>query len=399
MELKLGELLVKEKLITPEQLEEALKSQIIYGVRLGSSLIEMGYVEEDALARVLSEKLGVPYVGSEQLSDIPKEIIRDFSRAMVIKYRVVPFKLERNRLGLAMTDPGDFKAIEEIAFITGHVVQPYIAPDVHISHAQAKYYRVSGNEALYQKAAADMMRKSNPSESKEPATISIQAVAENGELLHVTIPAEFEDFASLNEVLDDESFLEINSPPLIKHFSNLNEAQVYESSHKPGEREIYTVEQLCHDIARACSRDEVADVFIRYLGQEFFTGALFILRGTVAVGWRGITNGVREDGVSDLSLLLSKPSIIRDVVETRTFYLGSLINTPENRQILETLELSSDASLFVVPVLMLNKVVVVVLVSAEMDDLSARLSELQNLVKKVSLAFEMLIIKKKILMP
>lgn len=379
MELKLGELLIKEKLITPEQLEEALKSQIVYGVRLGSSLIEMGYVDEDTLARVLSDKLGVPYVGSEQLAEIPKEIIRDFSRAMVIKYRVVPFKLERNRLGLAMTDPNDFQAIEEIAFITGHVVQPYIAPDVHISHAQAKYYRVSGNEALYQKAA-DLRRTVNVSETEQPATISIPAVAENGELLNVIIPAEFEDFASLNDELAEESPAQFHN----RHTEK---------------KEIYTVEQLSRDFAGALSRDNVADVFIRYLGQEFSTGALFILRGTVAVGWRGVRNGATPVGFSDVSLLLSKPSVLRDVVETRTFSLGSLINTPENRQILDALSLPSDASLFVVPVLMLNKVVVIVLVSAELDDLSLRLNELQTLVKKVSLAFEMLIIKKKILMP
>jgi hypothetical protein len=374
MQLKLGELLIKEKLITTDQLEEALQCQTVYGVRLGSSLIEMGYLDEDSLARVLSEKLGVPYVGNEQLSDIPKEVIRDFSRAMVIKYRVVPFKLERNRLGLAMADPNDFKAIEEIAFITGHVVQPFIAPDVRISHAQAKYYRVSGNEALYQQTA-ELVRKEASPENGQPSTISIPVVAENGELLNVILPAEFEDFASLNEVLDEET------------------------PRQPEEqREHFTVERLSHHFAGARSREEVADGFIRYLGQEFTTGALFILRGTVAVGWRGVSSGVVPDGFSELSLLLSKPSVLRDVVETRTFSLGCLINTPENRQILDALQLASDASLFVVPVVMLNKVVVVVLVSAEMDDLSARLSELQSLVRKVSLAFEMLIIKKKILM-
>lgn len=379
MELKLGELLIREKLITPDQLEEALQSQTVYGVRLGSSLIEMGYLDEDALARVLSDKLGVPYVDSEQLSAIPREVIRDFSRAMVIKYRVVPFKLERNRLGLAMTDPNDFRAIEEIAFITGHVVQPFIAPDVHISHAQARYYRVSANEELYEQVG-EMRRQQGSSETEQPATVSIPAVAENGDLLNVIIPAEFEDFASLNEDLDEQA----ESAP--------------EISWQLEEPETYTAERLSLDFAGAHSRDDVADVCIRYLGQEFATGALFLLRGNVAVGWRGVSNGAALETISDLSLLLSKPSVVRDVVETRTFSLGSLINTPENRQILDTLALPSDASLFVVPVLMLNKVVVVVLVSAERDDLGSRLNDLQSVVKKVSLAFEMLIIKKKILM-
>ena len=75
-----------------------------------------------------------------------------------------------------------------------------------------------------------------------------------------------------------------------------------------------------------------------------------------------------------------------------------LANTHENRQILKRLGISPEKSLLVLPVIMLNKVVAVVLVTADMDDLGRRLAELQRLVRKASLAFEMLIIKNKILM-
>ncbi len=78
--------------------------------------------------------------------------------------------------------------------------------------------------------------------------------------------------------------------------------------------------------------------------------------------------------------------------------MGTLINTPENRQILNVLRLRFETSLLVLPVVMLNKVVAVVLVTADMDALGRRLGELQKLVRKASLAFDMLIIKNKILM-
>jgi len=133
MALKLGELLLKEKMVTPGQLEEALKNHVVYGIRLGSSLVEMGYVDEDALAQLLSRKLGVPCVGRKELAAVPKGLIRDFPRSLVEAHSVVPLKLEGNRLSLAMADPTDFKAIEEVGFVTGHVVQPYIAPDFQIS--------------------------------------------------------------------------------------------------------------------------------------------------------------------------------------------------------------------------------------------------------------------------
>ena len=373
MALKLGELLLKENMITQDQLDEGLKNQMIYGIKLGSSLIEMGYVNENALASLLSRKLGVPCIGSKELISIPREVIQKLSRDLVEKFYVVPFKLERNRLSLAMSDPTDFKAIEEIGFITGHVIQPFIAADVYISRALAKYYHFSFREARYQQIS-DLWRKKRVSEPAEPATITIPSFSETGELLNVTIPAEFEGFANMpdDELVDMYLLSE-----------NLDK---------------YTVDQLSLDFAAARSRDDVANVFINYLGQEFTVGALFIVRGNAAVGWRGVSSNEKIAGFGDLSLLLSKPSVLRDIVENRNFSMGALINTPENSLILKALKIRPETSLLVLPVIMLNKVVAAVLVSADMDALGQKLAELQKLVRKASLAFEMLILKNKILM-
>ncbi len=373
MALKLGELLLKEKMVTPGQLEEGLKNQVVFGIRLGSSLVEMGYVDEDDLARLLSSKLGVPCVGRKELAAAPKALIRDFPRRLVETHHVVPLKLEGNRLSLAMTDPTDFKAIEEIGFVTGYVVQPYIAPDVEISWALAKHYRLVSAQIRYQ-MVAEQSRKTGASKPDKPATITMPGFSETGELLNVTIPLEFEGFAHLpGDELDD----------------------MYQPSEEAGR---YTVDRLSLDFAAARSRDDVANVFINYLGQEFSTGALFIVRNNRAVGWRGVSDGERVTGFADLNLLLSKPSVVRDVVESKNIAMGSLVYTPENRQILKVLNVSPETSLLVMPLVMLNKVVAVVLVTADMDALGRRMVDLQKLVRKASLAFEMLIIKNKILM-
>jgi hypothetical protein len=373
MALKLGELLLNEKMVTPGQLEEALKNQVVYGIKLGSSLVEMGYVDEEALARLLSRKLGVPCVGRKELAEVSRELIRNFPRNLVKEHHVVPLKLEGNRLSLAMTDPTDFKAIEEIGFVTGHVVQPYIAPDVQISWALATYYRFSSDQMRYQ-MVAEQRRKSDAAEPAKPATITMPGFSETGELLNVTIPAEFEGFAALHGDEQDDIF------------------------QWPEDAGRYTVDRLSMDFAAAGSRDDVANVFINYLGQEFTAGALFIVRGNRAVGWRGVSGGARVTGFADLNLLLSKPSVLREVIESRNFSMGSLVMTPENRQILKVLNIAPETSLLVLPVVMLNKVVAVVLVTADAEALGRRLTELQKLVRKASLAFEMLIIKNKILM-
>jgi hypothetical protein len=373
MTLKLGELLLREKMVTPGQLEEALKYQVVYGIRLGSSLVEMGYVDEDALAQLLGRKLGVPCVGRKELAAVPKELIRKFPRSLVEAHHVVPLKLEGNRLSLAMTDPTDFKAIEEVGFVTGHVVRPYIAPDVQISWALATYYRLSIGQMRYQ-MVAEQRRKTGAPKSAKPATITMPTFTETGELLNVTIPAEFQGFATLPGDEPDDP------------------CRLTEDVSR------YTVDRLSLDFAAARSRDDVANVFINYLGQEYISGALFIVRGNSAVGWRGVSGGERVAGFADLNLLLSKPSVLRDAVESRSFSMGTLAGTPENQQILRLLNIRPETSLLVLPVVMMNKVVAVVLVTADMDALGRRLTDLQKLVRKASLAFEMLIIKNNILM-
>ena len=373
MALKLGELLLKEKLITPDQLDEALKNQVIYGIKLGSSLIEMGYIGEEVLASFLSRKLGVPSVGRKELTALPKELLIKFPRHLVETYHVLPLKLEGNRLCLAMTDPTDFAALEEIGFVTGHVVQPFIAPDVQISRALAKYYQIISGEFRYQQLA-DQRRKSGSEAVVKPATMTMPSFSENGELLNVTIPIEFEGFASLPGNEPDDIYM------LSEDVSR------------------YTVDRVSLDFAGARTRDDVSNVFIKYLGQEFSAAALFLVRGNAAVGWRGVSGGEKVTDFADLSLLMSKPSVVRDVVDSRNFSMGTLINTPENRQILTILHIRPETSLLVLPIVMLNKVVAVVLVTADMDALGRRLVELQKLVRKASLAFEMLIIKNKILM-
>src|SRR5512133_861281 len=373
MALKLGELLLNAKMVTPGQLEEALKNQVVYGIRLGSSLVEMGCVDEEALAQLLSRKLGVPCVGRRELAAVPKELVRDFPRTLVEAHHVVPLRLEGNRLSLAMTDPTDFKAIDEIGFATGHVIQPFIAPDVQISRALAKYYQLSSGQARYQ-MVAEQHRKTGASGPASPATITIPTFSESGELLNVTVPAEFEGFVQLLGAEEDELY------------------------RLPADVSRYTVDRLSQDFAAAQTRDDVANVFINSLGQAFSAGALFIVRGNLVIGWRGVSGGERVSGFADLNLLLSKPSVLRDVVESRIFSMGTLVSTPENRQILKLLNIRPETSLLVLPVIMLHKVVAVVLVTADMDALSRRLAELQKLVRKASLAFDMLIIKNKILM-
>lgn len=376
MAIKLGELLLKEKLIAPEQLDEALKLQVIFGIKLGSSLVELGYITDEQLCTFLSSKLGVPFAGPRVFSAISQEVLAVVPAELAEKYRVMPIKVEGKKLALAMCDPTDFKAIDEVSFVTGCVVHSYIVPDVRMTAALSKYYHIRG-DIRYIRIEAEVASKRRTSprdpEIQKVETIEIPMVNESGELLNIKIPLEFEGFASYSDYPEDDSAV----------FAGIDR---------------YSVDQLSIDFASANNRDQVADVFIKYLGQEFIVGALFIIRNYTAIGWRGINAGNRIEDFDKLNIMLGKPSVLRDIFESQHFEIGTLIQTPENNELLMALAVTPRTPILVIPVIMHKKVVAAVVVSAEMDALGKRLQELQKLVYKASLAFEMLIIKNKILM-
>jgi hypothetical protein len=349
---------------------------VIFGIKLGSSLIELGFITDEQLCRFLSRKLGVPAVSPRAMEAVSPGVLALVPAELAEKYRVVPIRVDGKKLALAMEDPTDFKAIDEVAFVTGCVILPHIVPDIRITSALLKYYQIRG-DIRYLKIEGELANKRRNAPAAEAAkkagTIAIPMMSDSGELLNIEIPLEFEGFANIPG----------------------NDAD-YETA--MGGVERYSVDRLSIEFASATNRDKIANVFIKYLGQEFRVGALFIIRNNMAVGWRGITGGRRIEELESLHLSLSTPSVIGNVLETGQFSMGMLVQTPENVTLLKALKVGPDTPLLVLPIVMLKKVVAVVVVSAEMDALGKRLQELQKLVYKASLAFEMLIIKNKILM-
>src|SRR3990172_6425681 len=109
--------MVKEGLITNDQLAKALERQIIFGGRLGTNLVEMGAVSEETLARYLSKALGVPYADPEKFKDVPQEVRDALPPELAEKYTAFPIAKERSRLHLAMKDPKDMAALDDLQFI------------------------------------------------------------------------------------------------------------------------------------------------------------------------------------------------------------------------------------------------------------------------------------------
>ena len=137
---KLGQLLVARGWITVQQLTRALKNQNVAGGRLGTCLLEMDALSEELLLKGLAEQHGVPAAGPDDLRGIPDEVLELIPDKLARRLRSVPFRVESSRLDLAVTDPRNLSAQDEIAFASGKRVKVFVAPEIRILEALEKYY-------------------------------------------------------------------------------------------------------------------------------------------------------------------------------------------------------------------------------------------------------------------
>ncbi|MBI3804472.1 MAG: type IV-A pilus assembly ATPase PilB [Nitrospirae bacterium] len=136
---KLGKLLVNAQLITEDQLQKALLTQKKEGGRIGSVLVRLGFIEEAKLLKFLSQQYGTPAIDLSKL-EVDQAVVKLVPSEVVKKYLVVPVKRMGATLTLAMVDPSDVFAIDDIKFMTGYNVEPVIASESSIVEVIGKYY-------------------------------------------------------------------------------------------------------------------------------------------------------------------------------------------------------------------------------------------------------------------
>jgi type IV pilus assembly protein PilB len=143
---RLGELLVRRNLITPDQLRKALEDQKSNGSRLESALVKLGYIKEDELLSFLSAQYRVPSVKISKI-EVNPNVVKLVPSSVAKKHFIIPTNRVGTRLTLAMLDPSNIPVIDEVKFITGFRVEPVVASETEIIDAIKKYYGGGGNLA------------------------------------------------------------------------------------------------------------------------------------------------------------------------------------------------------------------------------------------------------------
>jgi type IV pilus assembly protein PilB len=147
MAVRIGELLLKEKRITAVQLQEALSYQKNHGGKLGANLVKMGIVKDDEITALLSKQYGVPSIALNQF-EIDPAVIKLVPAETARKYQIVPLSRAGATLTIAMTDPTNVFAMDDVKFMTGYNVEPVVASETAVTDSIDKYYGVGGGVAV-----------------------------------------------------------------------------------------------------------------------------------------------------------------------------------------------------------------------------------------------------------
>jgi type IV pilus assembly protein PilB len=136
---RLGELLVREKLISLQQLRQAQDEQRKTGQNLGATLAKLGYISDGEITNFLSAQYRVPAVNLEEY-EIDQDVLKLVSKEVCDKHKIIPVSRAGSSIIMAMADPTNLHAIDDIKFLTGFNVEPVVASETAIQAAVERYY-------------------------------------------------------------------------------------------------------------------------------------------------------------------------------------------------------------------------------------------------------------------
>ena len=181
MSVRLGELLTKASLITQDQLKEALRVQKETGGKLGETLIKLGFVAEEDITECLSQQFGVPSINLQHF-EIDASVIKLISSEVARKYNILPVNKTGATITIAMADPTNVFAMDDIKFMTGYNVEPVVASELGIKAAIDTYYGTTSSIEL-KKVMEDLQTEASGDLEvlEEEEELDAEALAEGAE--------------------------------------------------------------------------------------------------------------------------------------------------------------------------------------------------------------------------
>jgi len=328
-----GPLLYRAGLITQDQHHAALAALALNpGRTLVEELVAGGAVDEDRLCKFFHERLLVPIVGAEELARVSRRALRALPGDMAAEFRCVPIRIDAHRnLALAMADPSDTHAVDEVQFVTGMTVFRVAAPASAIAWAIFDLYGVTTPLAGTPGDAVPLETK-KPAESEPTPTPAPRArtlppaeVVEDvySEDTPIPAPVPFDQTTGRVVLIDPRSLAE----------------RLAQMERKPEADPIAetALREAVLALEVASTREAVAGALVTFMKKLCRRAAFFVVRRGELAGWLGQGHGIRATALRETLLGLDRPSTFRDIVQTRLPYRGPVSDPPSRDFLIEGL--------------------------------------------------------------
>jgi len=394
---KLGQILVARGWITVQQLTRALKNQNVVGGRLGTCLLEMEALDEEQLAKGLSEQLGVPAATVDEFHNIPEEVRELLPAKLARRCRAVPFRALGGRLDVAMLDARNLACQDEIAFATGRRVKVHVGLEIRVYEALEKYYdeecpsrfahlldRLNRSRYLWDKEpaggitrpAGDELSMGEPSPFPSPPKLvppplpepvlppsprrerairqlpTVAPLAPRPPLAPVAPVAgpalRSAEGAGAAAGLADLPLRRTASPPLRSVPLTAEEkaaisgspadapppaAPAAAAAEQPVVSAPASFDALEATLRRATDREEVATILLGFLAGRYRRAALFQVSAQHTTGWRAAGEGLDDQTLGHFEVGFDRPSIFLNLRQGNPLYLGPLPPMPAHREL------------------------------------------------------------------
>ncbi|MEE8536920.1 MAG: hypothetical protein V3U86_12110 [Acidobacteriota bacterium] len=410
---KIGELLIQRGKLTKTQLNAALRNQGFFREHLGTTLFKMGFIDEDTLGEALAELSGVSYASPGMFEELPSNLVGLLPTKLAEKHDIIPLKLEGRKLHLVMLDPRDLLVLDEIAFITGYSIQPWIAPEFRIYDALERYYKLvskrrrtialSGIRAARTQGGEALARK--PGSATTPAQ---RSAAPRATSTASTAPQRVQPAAAAPAPtppppppLKPEVGLDgrpLDALPDLSPATPTTEDSPAADDAATAEIVIETLEDAGRALQRAETRDDVAQAILGYAGRRVKRTALFILQKDRVIGWGGRGQGIDVNLLKELQVPRDAPSIFHTVRNGDNHYLGGVPDTPANRELYRVLGGNPPTFILLTPINIKGRPVAALYADDAGGPLNTQMHEILKLGRMAALALEILILRTKIMM-
>ena len=326
-----GKFLARKGVLSQKELEDATQYLVVVGGRLGTNLVDLGYLGIEELDRYLAEHLGVEGPPAAWLAQPSPEALQSLPQLLAQRHMILPLAVEGKTLHLAMADPHHPTAMDEVSFATGLQIRPYVLSDAHLAFLRERHLGIP-REGRFAYLIPDWAKGRSRKKAETPS-VGPAASEEVEEAARERVASGLQPLEAKEELTDAETFTSLHSDWETHPFELTQVHEPPSSQGDPGPEaapatedrplEPEEVAAVENQLARAPDRDVIIDCALRLARSYATAAALFVVRRDVIRGCGAIGPEVprRTDG---LFVPIASASVLAATVAEGEPFRGAL---------------------------------------------------------------------------